>query len=134
MTPAPHLQRGREGEDAAAALLAGKGYAILARNYRARGGEVDLVCRDGDTLVFVEVKTRGSGSRGRPEEAVTPAKRRRIARAAAIYLSEYGLWEMPCRFDVVAILIHAGIKTATHVPHAFGLEDALDLGRFYQPG
>ena len=61
--PAPHLQLGREGEAAAAALLTGKGYAVIARNYRTRGGEVDIICLDGDTVVFVEVKTRGPGSK-----------------------------------------------------------------------
>ena len=134
MTLAPHLQRGREGEDAATRLLAGKGYAVLARNYRARGGEVDIVCRDGDTLVFVEVKTRGPGSRGRPDEAVGAAKRGRIVRAAAVFLSERDLWALPCRFDVVAVMARDGITTTTHLPDAFGVEDALDQGHFYQPG
>jgi len=138
MTPSPppsppHLRLGRDGEDTAAALLGGKGYLVLERNYRAKGGEVDLICRDGDTLVFVEVKTRGPGSLGRPDQAVTPAKRRRIALAAAVYLSERDLWEMPCRFDVVAIVVRDGGHTATHLPNAFGVEDALDTGRFYQP-
>lgn len=136
MTPAPprHLELGREGEALAGELLRGKGYTILARNYRTRGGEVDLVCQDGDTVVFVEVKTRGAGSLGRPDQAVTRVKRGRLVRAAAAFLSEHDVWERPCRFDVVAVVVRDGTRTATHLPHAFGVEDALDWGRFYQPG
>ncbi|HEY8450248.1 MAG TPA: YraN family protein, partial [Bacillota bacterium] len=64
------------GEEAAAAYLRQCGFAILRRRYRCPGGEVDLVCRDGQYLVFVEVKTRATGRAGQPEEAVTPAKQR----------------------------------------------------------
>jgi len=131
---APHLELGREGEVLAARLLTGKGYRILARNYRTAGGEVDLVCQDGDTLVFVEVKTRSAGSLGRPDQAVTGIKRGRLVRAAAAFLSEHDGWERPCRFDVVAVVDRDGSRTATHLPHAFGVEDALGGGRFYQPG
>ncbi len=131
---APHLELGREGEVLAARLLTGKGYRILTRNYRARGGEVDLVCQDGDTLVFVEVKTRSAGSLGRPDQAVTGVKRGRLVRAAAAFLSEHDGWERPCRFDVVAVVDRDGFRTATHLPHAFSVEDALGGGRFYQPG
>ena len=131
---APHLELGREGEVLAARLLTGKGYRILARNYRTAGGEVDLVCQDGDTLVFVEVKTRSAGSLGRPDQAVTGIKRGRLVRAAAAFLSEHDGWERPCRFDVVAVVDRDGSRTATHLPHAFSVEDALGGGRFYQPG
>jgi putative endonuclease len=131
---APHLELGREGEVLAARLLTGKGYRILARNYRTAGGEVDLVCQDGDTLVFVEVKTRSAGSLGRPDQAVTGVKRGRLVRAAAAFLSEHDGWERPCRFDVVAVVDRDGSRTATHLPHAFSVEDALGGGRFYQPG
>jgi len=131
---APHLTLGREGEVLAARLLTGKGYRILARNYRTAGGEVDLVCEDGDTLVFVEVKTRSAGSLGRPDQAVTGLKRGRLVRAAAAFLSEHDGWERPCRFDVVAVVDRDGSRTATHLPHAFSVEDALGGGRFYQPG
>lgn len=130
---APHLRLGREGEAVAAKLLIAKGYTVLARNYRAPGGEVDLVCLAGDTVVFVEVKTRGPGCLGRPEQAVTRAKRGRLARAAAAFLSERDWWDRPCRFDVVAVLAREEGLTATHLPDAFGLEDALGTGHFYQP-
>lgn len=130
---AKHLEFGREGEACAEALLVAKGFVVLARNYRTRGGEVDLICRHGDTLVFVEVKARQAGSLARPDEAVTPAKRRKIVRAATAYLSEGHLWDRPCRFDVVAVVGRPGRLAATHMPDAFSLEDA-DLGSgLYQP-
>ncbi len=136
MTPprAPHLELGRAGEAAAEALLAGKGYAVLARNFRTRGGEVDLVCRDGDTVVFVEVKTRGAGSLARPDQAVTAAKRGRLVRAAAAFLSERDLWDRPCRFDVVSVVAAGKELAASHLPDAFALEEGLGTGNFYQPG
>jgi putative endonuclease len=131
---AKHLELGREGEALAALLLTGKGYRIVARNYRTRGGEVDLVCLDGETVVFVEVKTRGPGSLARPDQAVTGTKQGRLVRAAAAFLSERDWWERPCRFDVVAVVVRGGTRTATHLANAFGVSDALDAGRFYQPG
>lgn len=130
---AKHLQFGREGEACAEALLTDKGYAILARNYRTRGGEVDLICRHGDVLVFVEVKARQAGGLARPDEAVTPAKRRKIVRAATAYLSEGGLWDRPCRFDVVAVVCRQGRLTATHMPDAFSVEEAGLGSGLYQP-
>lgn len=133
-TPAAHLVLGREGEAVAEALLVGKGYRIVARNYRTRGGEVDRICLDGDTVVFVEVKARGVGSLARPDQAVTGPKRGRLVRAAATFLSERDWWDRPCRFDVVALVKRDGAWTANHLPDAFGVGDGLDPGRFYQPG
>ena len=130
---AKHLDFGREGEAAAEALLAAKGYAIVARNYRTRGGEVDLICRHGDTVVFVEVKTRAAGARGRPEEAVTPAKQGRIVRAASLFLSERDWWGRPCRFDVVAVSRCDGRLAATHIADAFSLDVAGASRGLYQP-
>jgi putative endonuclease len=96
-------QKGRKGEDRAAAFLRLKGYKILERNYRVGQGEIDLVARRSDTLVFVEVKTRRGKSRGSPLEAVTPRKVRRLSAAAALYLAQNpGSWGT-CRFDVVTL-------------------------------
>ena len=131
---APHLALGRAGEAAAEVLLVGKGYGVVARNYRARGGEVDLICLDGDTVVFVEVKTRGPGSLARPDQAVTAVKRGRIVRAGAAFLSERNWWERSCRFDVVAVTVRDGHHEARHLPDAFSLEDAAGAGGLYQPG
>ncbi len=132
--PAKHLELGRAGEAAAEKLLTGLGYRVAARNYRVRSGEVDLVCLDGDTVVFVEVKARGPGSLTRPDQAVTAAKRGRVVRAAAAFLSERQWWERPCRFDVVTVVARGGNLTATHLPDAFTVEAAGGAGSFYQPG
>jgi len=103
---------------------------VLARNYRARNGEVDLICRSGKTIVFVEVKTRGPGSLAAPLDAVTPTKRARIIRAASAYLSENDLWEAPCRFDVAALVATGDGFAFEHIENAFGLEGGGDM---YQP-
>ena len=95
---------GLRGEEAAAEHLVRQGLAILARNYRCRGGELDLVARDGDgTIVFVEVKERGSRSHGAGYEAVTAAKRRRLRLAAWHYASRHGVFESASRFDVISV-------------------------------
>jgi len=95
--------RGRSGEDRAAALLIDRGYAIVERNYRCRVGELDLVARDGDTLVFVEVRSRADGAHGSALDTVGGAKQRRIARVAAHYLAARHPTARACRFDVVGI-------------------------------
>ncbi len=94
---------GREGEKKAVKLLRRSGYKILARNYRCRHGEIDIVAFEDGEIVFVEVKARESEETGSALEAVTPAKQRRIARVAEQFLAERGLEDRPCRFDVVAI-------------------------------
>jgi putative endonuclease len=75
----------------------------VERNFRCRGGEIDIIARDGDTVVFVEVKERTSVSHGAAIEAVTPTKRSRVVRAARLYAAQHALSESPLRFDVVAI-------------------------------
>jgi putative endonuclease len=94
---------GKTGEDLACAELEKRGYAIIARRYRERGGEIDIVARDGETTVFVEVKARDSHEFGDAAEAVTAHKRRRIVRLATEYVTRHHLANCPCRFDVVAI-------------------------------
>ncbi len=94
---------GRSGEDRAARHLAKLGYRMLERNYRTRQGEIDLIALDGDTIVFVEVKTRTNNAYGAPELAVDQRKQGRMAKAALGYLRHKQLHQMPCRFDVVAI-------------------------------
>ena len=93
----------RWGEEAAAAYLRERGYAILRTNYRCPVGEIDIICRSGNTLVFIEVKTRTSRTAGAPEEAVTPQKARRLRQAAHWFLAEHRLGPVPCRFDVIAV-------------------------------
>jgi len=132
--PAGHLTLGRDGEDAAAKLLARLGFRVLERNYRCRLGEVDLICRHGDTLVFVEVKTRAEGSLAAGTDAVHGRKRSRIVKAAAEYLSEHDSWDRPCRFDVVSVVRRDGRLEAEHLPDAFQAEfDHGGRGRGWQP-
>jgi len=95
---------GRRGEDLAAEHLAGLGYEIIARNWRCRAGELDIVARQGDTLVLVEVRARRSRAFGLPEESLTPAKRARLL-ACGAYLSAELAWAGSMRIDLVAIEI-----------------------------
>jgi putative endonuclease len=96
------------GEDLACAELSRRGYAILARRYRTRHGEIDIVARQDATIVFVEVKARAGGAFGGGCEAVTGWKRRRIVRIAADFLARRHLLDRPCRFDVVTVDVDAG--------------------------
>jgi putative endonuclease len=95
---------GRTGEDLACAYLETKKFSIVARGFRMFRGEIDIVARQGETLVFVEVKTRADDSFGRPEESVTPAKQRQIRRVAQGYLLAHPCGDAGCRFDVISIL------------------------------
>lgn len=131
---AGHLILGRDGEDAAARLLGSLGLRVLERNFRCRQGEVDLICRQGDTLVFVEVKTRAEGSLASGTDAVDRRKRARIVKAASEYLSSRRQWDKPCRFDVVSVVSRDGKLQAEHLPDAFQAEfDAGRGGKGWQP-
>lgn len=95
---------GSEKERLAGQYLAEMGYRVVERNFYSRAGEIDLIAREGGYLVFIEVKYRRSNASGCPEEAVTPAKRRRIIQTARYYMLRRGYPETtPCRFDVAAI-------------------------------
>lgn len=111
---------GRIGEDLACGHLRGRGYEIVARGFKVMRGEIDIVARDGGTLVFVEVKTRADEDYGRPEESVTPAKQRQLRRLAQGYLMLQAAGEVPCRFDVVAIIYRGPDDVRlTHFTDAF---------------
>ena len=95
---------GSRGEDEAVEYLKKRGYTITERNFRTKGGEVDIIARVKDTLVFVEVKARSSARYGFPEDAVGPAKRHRIARAARRYLLLHPVSQNTyIRFDIIAL-------------------------------
>ena len=94
---------GDRGERAAAKFLKRQGFRILARQSRSRIGELDLIALDGESVVFVEVKTRSSHVAGHPTEAITFAKRKQLTRAALVWLKRRGLLDSRARFDVVAI-------------------------------
>ncbi|MCH8199591.1 MAG: YraN family protein [Chloroflexi bacterium] len=113
--PSARSNLGTRGEALAADYLERLGMCIAARNYRSRYGEVDLVAHDGDTLVFVEVKTRRTNSYGTPEESITPRKLDRLAKTAARYLQEHGLEQRPWRVDLVAIKLGKDGPTINHV-------------------
>ena len=114
-----HIALGADGEDLACAELERRGYVILERRYRTRAGEIDIVARHGDVLVFVEVKTRQSGRCGSPAEAVTRTKRRRLALMAGDYLARRRPRAAGCRFDVVAVTIDDGRAGIRVIPGAF---------------
>ncbi|MDO8794240.1 MAG: YraN family protein [Vicinamibacterales bacterium] len=99
---------GKTGEDLACCELERCGYAIIARRHRYRGGELDIIARDGPTLVFVEVKARDSRAFGDAAEADTWQKQQRIVRLASEYVMRHHLNDSPCRFDVVSIQFDNG--------------------------
>lgn len=114
-----HLRLGRAGERAAARLLELKHYAVLARDWRCPSGEIDLVARDGATLVFVEVKTRFTGG-GRPAEALRRRQRERIVNASRQYQRRIDWPRVPCRYDLVeAVFDRFGLRELRHWPDHF---------------
>jgi putative endonuclease len=109
---------GAYGERVAERHLVADGLVVLARNWRCRAGEVDLILRDGDVVVFCEVKTRRGTRYGTPAEAVGHAKARRLRRLAAQWLAQSALHPREIRFDVVSVL--AGAPGAARVEHLRG--------------
>ncbi len=101
---ASRQQLGKLGEELAARFLANHGHTIIARNYRCQAGEIDIISRDSEYLVFTEVKTRRTTLHGKPSEAVTPYKQRQICRSADVFLSKN---EIDCdiRFDIITIFL-----------------------------
>ena len=108
------------GENLACAALEQRGYAIIARRYRTRAGEIDIIARDGDTTVFVEVKSRAGDDFGGGAVAVTAWKQRRVALMAMDYLTRHRLRDAPCRFDVVTVDVVNGEPPQVVIyPNAF---------------
>ena len=124
-SPPPHLRLGKRGENLACQFLRKNGYKILYRNFRGRtGGEIDIVCRDRDTLVFVEVKTRTSEDFGRPFDAVDRDKRKRISRGGLAWLRLLDNPDILFRFDVVEVIIPEGGEPRLElVQNAFSLPE-----------
>jgi putative endonuclease len=110
---------GRRGEELACDELQRRGYEVVARRYRTRAGELDIIARHGDYLVFVEVKARHDGAFGGPEEAVTLQKQQKLVWMATDYLTRSGLHDRPCRFDVVAINTEVDPALVTVIEDAF---------------
>jgi putative endonuclease len=119
---------GERGEREAARFLRRQGLRVLLRGYRTRSGEIDLIAREGDILVFVEVKAR---RRGVPAEAVTAEKQRRITLAALDFLRRYGLLEQRSRFDVVAI-VWPDDRRAPQIDHIRNAFEAVGHGQMFR--
>lgn len=113
-------QLGRDGEKAAAEYLVRAGLRILQRNFNCKFGEIDLIARDGETLVFVEVKTRRDESAAAPEESIGPGKQRQLARVARHWLATHGQPDCAYRFDAVSVVWPEGGKPdIRHIVEAF---------------
>ena len=122
--PTDNITVGKLGEEIAAAFLTARGYRILERNFRCKGGEVDIIARDpaDKSLIFLEVKARRGLSYGVPQLAVTPFKQRQISKAALTWLSKNRLHDTNARFDVIAILLDSnGHHNVEHIVNAFEL-------------
>jgi putative endonuclease len=115
------LSLGKKGEDLAIAQLRALKYKILERNFKCALGEIDIIARERDTLVFVEVKTRRTRDFGGPAAAVNAHKQRQLSRVALTYLNMKKLPQMPARFDVVAV------ELIPPAPHIEVLRDAFEL-------
>lgn len=119
---AEHLRRGRLGEKAAKRHLKRAGLKFLTANFKTKRGEIDLIFRDNDCLVFVEVKTRSSEGWTRPASAVNAEKKRRLSRAAMEYLKKLDDRRLKFRFDIVEVLWGDGkAREIRHLPNAFAL-------------
>lgn len=127
---------GSRGEALAARFLEKKGYTLLEWNYHSRYGEIDMIAADGQYILFVEVKTRGQNSLGRPAEAVDQRKQKKLMRTAVDYLQKHPAGcsadypaDLQPRFDVVEVILPGGSAEAEihHIPNAFWLEDAYGL-------
>ncbi|HKZ16633.1 MAG TPA: YraN family protein [Geobacteraceae bacterium] len=113
---------GKYGEEIAIAFLRVQRYIVLDRNYRCKCGELDIIAKDGNTIVFVEVKTRRVLSYGPPQLSVTQFKQRQISKAALVYLSAKRAGEINARFDVIAIYLHGQEDPRIdHIKNAFDL-------------
>lgn len=119
---------GDRGEREASRYLRRQGLRVLTRGYRTTAGEIDLIARDGDTLVFVEVKTRRSGV---PAEAVTSAKQRRLTLAALHFLNRHHLLECRCRFDVVSI-VWTDCRQSPQIEHIINAHKAIGSNQMFR--
>ena len=116
------LELGRLGEDLALQKIRKLGYRCLVRNYRCSLGEVDLIARDGDTLVFIEIKTRRGRSLEFAKEAVSRKKRRQLSKVALSYIRDHDCADVKSRFDVVAISLQGNRREIEVVKNAFDLD------------
>ena len=123
---AAHLALGRRGEETAVRLLLAEGYTILARNWRVRSGELDIVARDGETIVFVEVKTLRRSGYYRPSDNLSPRQMRRNYRAAQFYFRVIGNPSLPGRFDLIEVV--GGLRMTRSIRHHYDYLPPLEPG------
>lgn len=116
-----NLWLGKSGEDEAVTFLKENGYKILARNYKSKLGEVDIIAKDRDSICFIEVKARRSDRFGLPQEAVQLSKQRQISKAALNFLKTGNLLDKKARFDVVSVLYSNGEPKLELIKGAFEL-------------
>lgn len=120
MVSKSHRQKGNEAEDLACEFLQQKGWQILERNYYSGHSEIDIIARDDDVTVFLEVKMRSSTQFGKPFEFVNETKVEHVFRAAEVWTLEHGLQNSPMRFDVIGILNQKGkAPEINHIPDAY---------------
>ncbi|WP_425060834.1 hypothetical protein SCACP_15880 [Sporomusa carbonis] len=115
-----HIAVGDKGEQFAVNYLSRLGYHIIVTKYRAKTGEVDIVAKDKDCLVFIEVKTRRSTVYGFPAEAVNFKKQQKIINTALCFLNQRRLIDVPCRFDILEVYLQADSVKVNHIINAFG--------------
>ena len=119
-----NLYLGKFGEESAIDLLKNNGYRILARNYKTKLGEIDIIARDKDTVCFIEVKTRHSDRFGLPQEAISRSKQRHIAKVALMFLKENNLLSKRARFDVISIMHSEDTSKLDLIKNAFELDQS----------
>ncbi|MGD9210198.1 MAG: YraN family protein [Desulfobacteraceae bacterium] len=120
--PSLSQRKGQRSESLALRYLTLKGYTIIAQNHRSRLGEIDIIAKEKDTIVFVEVKARSTERFGTPKLAVTQQKQKKLSRLALEYLKNHGKSYAKARFDVVAIVQHnSGMPEIELIKNAFNL-------------
>ena len=124
VNPTAKMALGERGEKFAARYLRRHGYRILIRRFKTRAGEIDIVCRHGEWLVFVEVKTRKSDDYGAPSEAVTKEKQNHMSRTARDYLRLLGHPRIRFRFDIVEVILQEGVRKPADIRL---IQNAFDL-------
>lgn len=112
---------GKYGEDIVSNYISKNGMSIVKRNYSCKSGEIDIIASQGDTIVFIEVKTRTSEKYGRPSQAVSVSKQRKLIKTALMFMTQKNLFDYSCRFDVVEVNVDKETKSynITYIKDAF---------------
>ena len=128
------MKSGRFGEEMARIFLAKQGYEVLELNWRCRYGELDLICRDQQAVIFVEVKTRNTATLETPAEALNQRKQTKLIKSASLFLSQHRLWHAQSRFDLVSVYFQTHHCQVDHVPNAFSASHPVGRGHtHWQP-